>query len=388
MILPGSTVGVLGGGQLGRMFILRARTMGYRVVVLDPDPQSPAGGVADRHLRADYVDRRALAELAAVCDAVTTEFENVPAHALEQLAGSCQVRPPVEAVRIAQDRIAEKSFLQRHGFPTPAFRPVRDRDELEEAIQSVARPAILKTSRLGYDGKGQAVIDTPGETMAAWERLGGVACVFEERLELEREVSVVLARGADGTVVTFPVGENRHRDGILETTVVPAGISEAVAEEARALAIGIAERMEYIGVLGVELFVARGGRLFVNEMAPRPHNSGHYTLDACSVDQFELQLRTLCELPLVQPRLLSPVAMINLLGDLWQSGSPRWDEALRRPGVRLHLYGKAEPRRGRKMGHLTCLAEDADRALALAVETRDALVAGSRPSRPQLPQPA
>jgi 5-(carboxyamino)imidazole ribonucleotide synthase len=387
VILPGATVGVLGGGQLGRMFTIRARTMGYRVVVLDPDPQSPAGGVADRHLRAAYVDRRALGELAASCDAVTTEFENVPAQALEQLAGSCLVRPQVEAVRIAQDRIAEKSFLHRHGFPTARFRPVRDRDELEEALRSVPAPAVLKTSRLGYDGKGQFVVSSPADGLRAWEQLGGVACVLEERLELERELSVILARGADGAVETFPPGENRHRDGILETTVVPARVSAMLAEEARVLAVSLAERMGYIGVLGVELFVAGGERLFVNEMAPRPHNSGHYTLDACTVDQFEQQLRTLCDLPLVQPRLLSPVAMINLLGDLWQAGTPRWAEALRRPGVRLHLYGKTEPRPGRKMGHLTCLGEDADRALATALEARDALVPGSLPSRAHQPQP-
>jgi 5-(carboxyamino)imidazole ribonucleotide synthase len=369
------------------MFTLRARTMGYRVVVLDPDGHSPAGSVADRHLRAAYDDRRALAELAASCDAVTTEFENVPAQALEQLAGSCLVRPPVEAVRIAQDRIAEKSFLQRHGFPTALFRPVRDRDQLEEAIRSVPIPAVLKTSRLGYDGKGQAPVSAADDAMRAWDRLGSVACVLEERLELERELSVVLARGADGAIATFPAGENRHRNGILETTMVPARVSPALADEARALAVSVAERMGYTGVLGVELFVANGGRLFVNEMAPRPHNSGHYTLDACSVDQFEQQLRTLCGLPLAEPRLLSPVAMINLLGDLWQGGTPRWEEALRRPGVRLYLYGKTEPRPGRKMGHLTCLADDADQALAIALEARDALIPGSRPSRTHLPQP-
>jgi 5-(carboxyamino)imidazole ribonucleotide synthase len=386
VILPGATVGVLGGGQLGRMFTLRARVMGYRVVVLDPDGDSPAGRVADRHLRAGYTDRRALDELAAVCDAVTTEFENVPAQALEHLAGSCLVRPPVEAVRIAQDRIAEKSFLQRHGFPTAPFRPVRDRDELEEAVGTVSTPAMLKTSRLGYDGKGQATVSTLKEAPRAWESLGNVACVLEELLELERELSVVLARGVDGTVMTFPAGENRHRDGILETTVVPARVPPALADEACALAVNLARKMEYVGVLGVELFVANGGRLFVNEMAPRPHNSGHYTLDACSVDQFEQQLRALCDLPLAEPRLLSPVAMINLLGDLWQGGAPRWEEALRRPGVRLHLYGKTEPRPGRKMGHLTCLADDADRALAIALEARDAL-RGSKGSPTHRPQP-
>ncbi len=378
MILPGATVGMLGGGQLGRMFTLRARTMGFRVVVLDPDPGSPAGRVADRHLRAAYTDERALDELAASCAAVTTEFENVPAETLDRLARTGLVRPPVEAVAIAQDRIAEKSFLQDAGFATAPFRPVRDPGELEAALQSIRTPALLKTSRLGYDGKGQATVTDAASATAAFERFGRVACVLEDRLALETELSVVLARGADGEIAAFPAGENHHRDGILETTVVPARVPERLADEARELAIAVAERMRYTGVLGVELFVANGGRLFVNEMAPRPHNSGHYTLDACAVDQFEQQLRALCGLPLGEPRLLTPVATINLLGDLWLPGEPRWAEALRRPGVRLHLYGKAEPRPGRKMGHLTCLARDAGQALALAHAAHAAL----QPPRP------
>jgi len=379
VILPGATLGVLGGGQLGRMFTLRARSMGYRIVVLDPDPGSPAGQVADRHLRAAYTDLRALDELAASCAAVTTEFENVPAEALDHLARTSLVRPPVAAVAIAQDRIAEKSFLQREGFATAPFRPVREPAELKAAVSALRLPALLKTSRLGYDGKGQAVVTDTATAAAAFDRLGGVACVLEEQLALETELSVVLARGADGAVAAFPPGENRHRDGILETTVVPARVSVRLAEEAKALATAVAERMAYVGVLGVELFVANGGRLFVNEMAPRPHNSGHYTMDACAVDQFEQQLRALCGLPLGEPRLLTPVAMINLLGDLWRNGEPRWAEALRRPGVRLHLYGKAEPRPGRKMGHLNCLARDADQALALAYEAHGALLPARAP---------
>jgi 5-(carboxyamino)imidazole ribonucleotide synthase len=373
MILPGATVGVLGGGQLGRMFTLQAHTMGYRVVVLDPDPQSPAGAVADRHIQASYDDPLALAELSASCAAITTEFENVPAAALAALSRSALIRPPVEAVATAQDRIAEKSFLQSHGFPTARFKPVRDPHELRAALAEIPIPALLKTSRLGYDGKGQASVATEDDAVRAFERFGGVACVLEERVTLACELSVVLARGADGEVVTFPVAENRHRDGILETSVVPARIAEILAREACGLATGVAEAMAYVGVLGVELFVAQGEKLLVNEMAPRPHNSGHYTMDACSADQFEQQLRTLCGLPLARPWLMSPVAMVNLLGDLWGGGEPRWEEALKRPGVRLHLYGKAEPRPGRKMGHLNCLASDPDRALAIALETRDAL---------------
>jgi 5-(carboxyamino)imidazole ribonucleotide synthase len=373
VILPGATVGVLGGGQLGRMFTLQARTMGYGVVVLDPDPVSPAGAVANRHIRAPYDDERALSDLSASCAAITTEFENVPAAALQILARSSLVRPPVEAVATAQDRIAEKTFLQTHGIPTAKFRAVRDLRELKTAVAALRLPALLKTSRLGYDGKGQAVVKSEEDAVHAFQRFGGVPCVLEERLALECELSVVLARGVNGDVAPFPVAENQHRDGILETSVVPARVPEALTREARELATGLAEEMEYVGVLGVELFVANGSRLLVNEMAPRPHNSGHYTLDACSTDQFEQQLRALCGLPLAQPWLLSPVAMINLLGDLWADGEPRWEEALSRPGVRLHLYGKTEARPGRKMGHLNCLAPDPDRALATALETRDAL---------------
>jgi len=347
--------------------------MGYHVTVLDPAVHSPAGSVADRHLRAAYTDEAALDELAASCRAVTTEFENVPSATLERLARRTLVRPPVGAVAIAQDRIAEKTFLRDAGFATAAFRPVRSEGELREAMSAIPLPALLKTSRLGYDGKGQAAVTDLGSAVQAFERFGRVPCVLEERLTLETELSVVLARGADGQIEPFPVGENRHRDGILETTVVPATVAAPLADAARALATGVAERIAYTGVLAVEMFVADGGRLFVNEMAPRPHNSGHYTMDACTIDQFEQQLRALCELPLGQPSLMSPVAMINLLGDLWDAGEPRWAEALRLPGVRLHLYGKTEPRRGRKMGHLNCVADSPERALALAYQARAAL---------------
>jgi 5-(carboxyamino)imidazole ribonucleotide synthase len=330
--------------------------------------------VADAHLCAAYSDSAALHQLAAGCAAVTTEFENVPAEALQHLERSCRVRPPMRAVAIAQDRIAEKSFLERTGFNTAAFRPVRSEADLPAALGEVGLPALLKTSRLGYDGKGQATVRRAEDAAAAFAELGGVACVLEKRLALETELSVVLARGDDGQTAAFPVGENMHRDGILESTVVPARVSRRTADEARATAQRVAEALDYAGVLGVELFVANGGRIYVNEIAPRPHNSGHYTMDACTADQFEQQLRALCGLPLASPRLLSPVAMVNLLGDLWQGGPPRWAEVFRRPGIRLHLYGKAEPRPGRKMGHLNCLADDSDRALALALEARDALI--------------
>ncbi len=374
MILPGATLGVLGGGQLGRMFTMRAREMGYRVVVLEPEAESPAGAVADRHLRAAYDDVGALDRLAAECAAATVEFENVPAAALDRLARRVPVRPSAEAVAVAQDRIREKTFLRDHGFATAPFAAVSGSGELEPAFAEVGSPALLKTSRLGYDGKGQTTIGSLEELRAAFAGFGGVPCVLEQRLELERELSIVLVRGVNGAVVPFPVGENTHREGILDTTVVPARMGQALAAEAARLAGSVATKLGYVGVLGVELFVACGGRLFVNEIAPRPHNTGHYTLDACVTDQFEQQVRALCDLPLGAPTLHSPVAMINLLGDIWAKGPPRWDRALALPGVKLHLYGKVERRPGRKMGHLNCLAATADDALALARRAHAALL--------------
>ena len=372
MILPSATLGVLGGGQLGRMFTMRAQMMGYRVAVLDPANYSPAGAVADHHIRAGYDDPAALQRMAELCEAITTEFENVPAASLEWLAERRTVAPPAAAVSIAQDRITEKEFLRSHGFETAPFRPILAAGEAAAALSAVGGPALVKTSQFGYDGKGQAAASTPEEAEAAFERFGGRPCVLERRLDLDLELSVIVGRGSRGETITFPVGENRHVNGILDTSVVPARIPPALAREASNLACSVAEAMGYVGVLGVELFVS-GGRLYVNEMAPRPHNSGHYTLDACIPDQFECQVRTLCDLPLVQPIQISPVAMVNLLGDLWSGGTPRWDQALREPGVRLHLYGKSEARPGRKMGHLNCLAATPDEALALAVAVRAAL---------------
>lgn len=366
MILPGATLGLLGGGQLGRMFTARARTMGYEVVVLDPDPTSPAGGVATRHLCAPYDNPAALEQLAAVASAITTEFENVPAAAMEFLATKVPVRPDPGTVAIAQDRLREKAFFRDAGIPTAGFHPVPDADGLEAAWEVIGAPALLKTSRLGYDGKGQAVVATREEARRAFASFGGVVCVLERILSLEAEISVVLARGADGAVAAFPPGENVHVRGILHTTTVPSHLSHGLTDQALAMSSRIAAQLDYVGVLGVELFVADGGRLYANEMAPRPHNSGHFTQDACDVCQFEQQVRTLCGLPLTAPRLLTPVCMVNLLGDLWQRGEPAWSAALALPGVKLHLYGKREARPGRKMGHLNCLAPTAAGAHALA----------------------
>jgi 5-(carboxyamino)imidazole ribonucleotide synthase len=366
MIAPGGTLGMLGGGQLGRMFALRARAMGYEVAVLEPDPESPAGAVASEHIRTRYDDPAGLERLGRSARAVTVEFENVPAATLEWLTGHVETRPRAAAVAVAQDRVAEKTFLRDHGLMTADFEPVTTRAELEAAWARIGPPALLKTARLGYDGKGQAVVDRLDEAVRAFDGLGRVPCVLERRLELEAEVSVVLARGADGAVAPFPVGENVHRKGILHTTTVPARVPDSIARTATETAVRVAARLDYVGVLGVEMFVAEGGRIFVNEMAPRPHNSGHYTMDACRTDQFEQQVRVLADLPLGDPSLLTPVAMINLLGDVWASGEPRWERALALPGVRLHLYGKKSVRPGRKMGHLNCLAESPDAALELA----------------------
>jgi 5-(carboxyamino)imidazole ribonucleotide synthase len=365
VILPGATLGMLGGGQLGRMFTLKARAMGYRVMVLDPDPISPAGQAANEHIHARYDDRAALERMAQECAAISTEFENVPAKVLEELAKHLPVRPSAAAVAVAQDRITEKSFLREGGFATAEVRAVASAGEAVRAIRSIGAPALLKTSRLGYDGKGQAKVTSDMEAEAAFKQFGGVACIMEKLVPLDFEISVVLARGVDGAVAVFPAGENVHQGGILHTTTVPARISPALAEEARKVASAIAEKLGYVGVLGVELFVSEG-KLLVNEIAPRPHNSGHWTQDAAVTDQFEQQVRAMCALPLGSPALLTPVAMVNVLGDLWSKGEPDWGAVMAMPGVVVHLYGKKEPRPGRKMGHLNCYGATADEALKKA----------------------
>ena len=367
MIQPGATLGLLGGGQLGRMFTQAAQRMGYAVIVLDPDATSPAGRIASRHIRADYSDESALTELGTASAAVTTEFENVPAASLEFLRRFSPVRPGPEAVAITQDRVAEKRFAQAQGLETAPFHTILSLADCAPAFTALGAPARLKTSRLGYDGKGQAAVGSLAALEQAFASFGGQPCVLERQVRLEREVSVVLARGADGTIVTFPVAENHHVGGILFTTVVPARITPALADQARDGAATLARAMDYVGTMAVEFFVIEGGRLLVNEMAPRPHNSGHYTLDACTTDQFEQQVRALTGLPLGATALLAPVAMVNLLGDLWSGGTPDWAAALRDPAVHLHLYGKTTPRPGRKMGHLNVLANSADDALARAL---------------------
>ena len=371
-ILPGATLGILGGGQLGRMFTIAARTMGYRVMVLDPDGASPAGQMADVHLQADYADHAALKQLGAACAAVTTEFENVPAASLIELASHCRVSPGAAAVAIVQDRSHEKSWLADNGFATAPFALVYSEGDLDAALADTGTPALLKVSRFGYDGKGQARVGTLDEARAAFREFGGQPCVLEGFVELEREVSVVLARDDAGECALFPLAENRHDNGILDVSIVPARVPDSLAAQARDTARAVADRLGYVGVMAVEFFVA-GGRLMVNEIAPRPHNSGHYTLDACVTDQFEQQVRALCGLPLGDPRLLSPVVMVNLLGDRWRSGGPHWGALLAHPAIKLHLYGKQAARPGRKMGHFNVLDADPAAALQLAERMRDAL---------------
>jgi 5-(carboxyamino)imidazole ribonucleotide synthase len=365
VLLPGTpadgraaTLGVMGGGQLGRMFVHAAQSLGYRTVVLDPDQTSPAGLVAHEHIAADYLDAAGLSRLADVADAITTEFENVPAEALRRLAERRPVAPSGAAVAVCQDRAAEKAHFMACGVDCAPHAVIETAAQLA-AVPQALLPGILKTSRLGYDGKGQVRVGTRAELNAAWHDLGQVACVLEARLPLAFEVSVIVARNAAGQVVHFPLQQNLHIDGILAVTTVPApDLTPALQTEAIDAAKTIAARLGYVGVLCVEFFVLQDGRVVVNEMAPRPHNSGHYTIDACDVSQFELQVRAMCNLPLVAPRLHSQAVMLNLLGDLWFDAAgaertPDWAGVLALPGAHLHLYGKTEARRGRKMGHLT-----------------------------------
>ena len=375
MILPNATLGMLGGGQLGRMFTLAAYSMGYRVVVLDPDPHSPAGLIADQHIKANYHDHAALQLLGDECAAVTTEFENVPAESMEYLERFCAVRPNAAAVRIAQDRIHEKTFVQDHGFATAAFAAIYEDADIVAAIETLTAPLLMKTASLGYDGKGQVQVNTLADARNAFEQLGNTACVLEEMVDLEREISVILARSINGQTAVYPVGENRHVNGILDTTIVPATIDPTLGEKAIDMATRLADSIDYCGILAVEFFLTRQGELLINELATRPHNSGHYTVDACATSQFEQQVRMMCGLPPGDTQMLSPVVMTNLLGDIWKDGDPDWQQVLNESQAHLHLYGKKHARPGRKMGHINCLAADVEQALATTARIRAALSA-------------
>ena len=376
-------LGVMGGGQLARMFVHAAQALGYRTAVLDPDPGSPAGLVSHLHVRSAYDDPAGLAQMAQQCVAVSTEFENVPAPSLAWLATRRPVAPRAEAVAICQQRLAEKAQFLACGVPcAPHAAIAREADVA--GVDAALFPGILKSAQLGYDGKGQVGVAAPADLAAAWQSLQRVPCVLEKRLPLRHELSAIVARAADGHVVSLPVQQNLHRDGILAVTQVPApDITPAQAAQALDGAARIAAAIDYVGVLCVEFFVvddgSRDGSLVANEMAPRPHNSGHYSIDACDVSQFELQARCMAGLPLPPPRQHSAAVMLNLLGDLWFAGAgaaaatPAWDRVLSLPGVHLHLYGKAEARRGRKMGHLTVTAADAATARDTALQAASRL---------------
>jgi 5-(carboxyamino)imidazole ribonucleotide synthase len=363
-LLPGAlvnglpaTLGVMGGGQLGRMFVHAAQALGFQTAVLDPDATSPAGRVSHHHIQTDYVDEKGLAALAQCSHAITTEFENVPSVALEKLAALRPVSPAAPAVRIAQDRSAEKAHFERCGVPCAPYAVIETAAQLE-AVPTDLLPGILKTSRMGYDGKGQIRVKTRAELAKAWAELKGVPCVLEKKLALHAECSVIVARGRDGQIVNLPVHLNTHIDGILaKTEVFKGNLPLAHVKHAISATKSIANELNYVGVLCVEFFIVKDEQgklqLIVNEIAPRPHNSGHHSMNSCDVSQFELQVRTLAGLPLTQPRQHSPAIMLNLLGDLWKgSVAPPWAKVLALPGTHLHLYGKTEARAGRKMGHL------------------------------------
>jgi len=375
IILPPAMLGMLGGGQLGRFFVIAAHEMGYRVTVLDPDKSSPAGKIADVHLCAAYDDPAALKTMAETCQAITTEFENVPASTLENLAQTRTVRPSAKAVSIAQHRVLEKQFIRDAGIPVAPFVVVNTASDLPADANTIY-PAILKVARFGYDGKGQARVANQAEAEAAFEAFKGEQCVLEKMLSLDYEVSVVLARDVQGNVAPYPLAENSHLNGILDVSIVPARAPKGIQDQARQLAIKIAEKLEYVGVLAVEFFVSNG-QLLANEMAPRPHNSGHYTIDANVTNQFEQQLRALVGLPLGDSRLHSQAVMVNILGDIWKNGAePAWDKVFARPELKLHLYGKHEPRSGRKMGHYTVIGAEQETVIVNAIKAREELGIG------------
>ncbi len=369
-ILPGATLGVLGSGQLGRMFAISARRMGYRVHTFSPDTDSPTGQVADVEVTASYDDLDAVADFAKQVSVVTFEFENVPSATAEAAARFAPVRPAGNVLHVTQQRLREKGTLRQLGFPTTPFRAVRSLPELESALRELGAPAVLKTAGWGYDGKGQTKINSLSEAASAWSLLATDEAILEGFVNYRLELSVIAARGPDGSFAAFPVFENSHSNHILDVTVCPARVSPKVAIEAERIARGVLESLDVVGVLCVEMFLTHDDQLLINELAPRPHNSGHLTFDANVTSQFEQQVRAICGLPLGSTELLRPAAMINLLGDVWSNGEPRWTEALALPDVKLHLYGKMSARPGRKMGHLTAMTNSADEAERLVREAK------------------
>jgi 5-(carboxyamino)imidazole ribonucleotide synthase len=377
VIRPGSTIGVLGGGQLGRMFAMAARRLGYRVHTLAPEHDTPTGQIADVEVEASYDDLDRIRAFARGVDVVTFEFENVPAAAAAAAEEHAIVRPNGRALEIAQHRVREKTFLTRHGLPVTPFVQVQSAGDLAEAVRRLGRPAVLKTAALGYDGKGQMRITGDDDLAEAWHALGAREAILEAWVDLECELSVIGARAVDGSSVCFGPIDNAHQHHILDVSFAPAHVTAQIAAEAIEATRTVMEALEYVGILCIEFFLTRDGHLLLNELAPRPHNSGHLTFDACRTSQFEQQVRAICELPLGSPELLQPAAMANLLGDLWAAGEPNWGAALSLPDVKLHLYGKATPRPGRKMGHLTVLASTPEAAKLRVLEARAALMRGN-----------
>ena len=362
-ILPGATLGVLGGGQLGRMFCVAARTMGYRVVVLDPDPLCGAGHIADVHIQAEYTDQAALQSMAEQCDAITLEFENIPSQSVRYIADKTTVFPVAESLEIAQNRDLEKQFALKAGLQPVPYAAILSESDLQQAADKVGFPAILKSNTLGYDGKGQFVVEDFSQLSDAYHKVGQVDCVLEKKINIRCEISAIVARNAAAEMAPFPVSENQHRNGVLHMSIVPARVADEVAQLAVENASILADAMSYVGILAVEFFVSEDDVLYFNEMAPRPHNSGHYTKDACVTSQFEQQVRMMCGLKPGDTRLMSPVVMVNMLGDLWL---PDWSSIFAQNNIKLHLYGKPEARPGRKMGHFNVLAEDVESALIVA----------------------
>lgn len=373
IIQPGSTLGVLGSGQLGRMFTIAARRLGYRVHVLSPDDDTPTGQVADVEVRAAYDDLDAIAKFAQRVSVVTFEFENVPSPTTAAAEKFAPVRPGGHVLHVTQNRLREKDFLRQAGIGTTPYYAVRSEDDLRSAIAKTGCPAVLKTADWGYDGKGQAKVQSADDVAKIWPAFVGQESILEAFVDFACEISVVGARGLDGEFVAYGPIHNTHRNHILDVSICPAPVSAAVSQAAIEITRTIFEQLQVVGVLCVEFFVTRDDKLLVNELAPRPHNSGHYTIDACVSCQFEQQVRAVCGLPLGSVRQHRPAAMVNLLGDVWQPNAPRWDQALKRDDLKLHLYGKAEPRAGRKMGHFTALADTAQEAASLALAAREAL---------------
>lgn len=368
VILPHAWIGVVGGGQLGRMFTLAAKKLGYSVMILEPSDNSPAAQVADQYIQAPYDDPQALKQLGEHCDVVTTEFENIPAESLALLSQYCTVHPSAGAMQKTQDRAVEKGFIRECGLLPVPYAVIESEKDFEPARELVEFPAILKSSRFGYDGKGQQLVNSADELQAAFCAIGKVPCVLEQRVDLHKEASAILARKPNGQCSHFPVGENIHKQGILYQSIVPARLDQALAQSIQAAAERIADKLDFVGVMAVEFFITKQGQLLVNEIAPRTHNSGHYSQDACITSQFEQQLRSICNLPFGSTALLSPVVMNNLLGDLWggTKGNPNWQIALQHDQCKLHLYGKHEARKGRKMGHFNVLNKDIDLAISTA----------------------